>query len=487
MNHSKRPLSGSAALFGKRLLRAVPLIALVILLTFLLERSGWLRSFEAAALDTFILLREPLEDKNVVIVGITDDDYKEYFGERSPLDPNRLKDIIDSIAKGHPAVIGVDLDTSAEIFRQLQPSPPPPVVVWARNGKRVTGDGAGGQGQRLDRSDAEQGKPLPRLLSLFKFEDERFQVSNVLGRGGSNVTSGVAIVPLDNDSAVRRYRRHFKTTESAMPVADSFSWAVVKEYGKSTGHIVKESAESEEGWALNFAVAPHSFKAINIHELRDRSDTPGWAGGRGPLKDKIVLLGGLYSTSRDQHYTPTGPRYGVELLAYAIESDLQGKTLKPPSKYLLWLGELLVGFGLILVHTRFKHRPRSLRYSIIAVPLLGLLASFLLFSSLALWALFLPVLLAVLIQQLHEDLQDYRKREVHKIFDEAAALGQDLKQVLATFRDEPPIASRRRSDGDAHSGNKPRPREGANETAVKPAHGGRKGQRALRRWRRMKK
>lgn len=462
LNSAWRILAGSGASLGKRLRRAAPLIVIFIVLTILLDTAGWLSGFGSAALDTFLLLKKPLEAEHVVLVSITKDDYKEYFGEKSPLDPARLKQIIDAVAKGHPAVIGVDLDTSSTIFRDLQPPSSSP-VVWARDAEMIATDGQGVK----QKSFAQIARGLlTRILPfLFKPEEQRFNVSNVLGRSSKEFPSGLALVPRDGDSTIRRYRRQFKTTEPDSPVMDSFSWAIVKEYRRRAGHKVEEAEEGEEDWVLNAAVDEYSFKPITtIKPLLDNlSDSEGWQGDRGPIKDKIVLIGGMYPTSRDQHYTLDGPKYGVELLAYAIESDLQGKNIRPPSKYWVWFSELLVGFALVLVHARFKERPKQLRYTLIAIPVLALLASFLIFSSLALWAIFLPVLLAVLIHQLSEDVKGYRKHKINELYGEMAGFGQDVKQMLTTVGESPAGISPS-PEGNAEPENSPGPNGGASQS-----------------------
>lgn len=452
---------------GARLRRAAPVIVVFVLLTSLLESGGWLRSFESAALDTFLLLRKPLDDKHVVIVGITEDDYEGRFGGKSPLDPVQLKEVIDAIAKGNPAVIGVDLDTSSDVFRGLQPPNPPPAVVWARGGERLMPGQQGGGAGVEDKSVAQVGKGLLQSLLPFIFgpDEERFGVSDVLGRGDNAITSGVALVPRDSDGAIRRYRRQFNTWEPDAPVMDAFSWAVIKEYCKSAGCTPKEVEEAEEGWVLNSAVNPHSFKPIPVDQLLDVSQGDGWRGERGPLRNKIVLLGGLYPASRDQHYTATGTRYGVELLAYAVESDLQGRSIRPPGRYVVWFGELLVGFALVVVHARFGARPKRLRYTIVAIPFLALLASLFVFSSLALWAVFLPTLLAVLFQQLHEDVHQYSNRKVSEIYNEAAGFGHDVKQVLVGIRGDRGDVTTRAGDG---GGEKEDANAAAKNTSAKP-------------------
>lgn len=117
----------------KRLLRAVPVLIGAFLLTFLLSRAGLFRQLETYTLDTQMRLQETPHDSDVAMVLINDDDYGKIFQGKSPLDPANLQKLINTIARGRPRVIGVDIDTAGPEFRALQHPPEWPPIVWARN------------------------------------------------------------------------------------------------------------------------------------------------------------------------------------------------------------------------------------------------------------------------------------------------------------------------------------------------------------------
>jgi len=97
---------------------------LIILFVNMLEHWGWLSGFENTALDSFLLAGSSRPSNKIFIVGITEDDYRDIFQGRSPLDVAKVQWILTLIQQGSPDVIGVDLDTSpSEYGKGKFPSP----------------------------------------------------------------------------------------------------------------------------------------------------------------------------------------------------------------------------------------------------------------------------------------------------------------------------------------------------------------------------
>ncbi|HEV8713783.1 MAG TPA: CHASE2 domain-containing protein [Candidatus Binatia bacterium] len=377
-------LEKESAPLWRHFLKAAPIIVFVSLLTFVLEHAGWLRCFETAALDTWLHLKAPLEARHVIIVGITEDDYRDLFRGRSPLDGEELQKILKGIAAGRPEVIGVDLDTS-EVKLKIEETERPP-IVWAREALLTEG--------KLE--------PLP-----------------VLGGKDSVPPSGIALLPQDSDGIIRRYQRVFHSGHS--PV-DSFPWAVVKAFchtpNREAGHSESEVEEAcrtlaeegegvEEPLVLNFSGDRYSFRRLSAADVVKVAASEGWQS-QGPLKGKIVLLGGRYRAARDEYITPVGPMAGVELMAQAIESELQGGGIRPANEFLMLLLEIGVGILLVVLY-HYCRLGTALLLSFTLFPVLALICSFLAFSSLGFWANFVPILTAVLIHQLYDHAKEYRR------------------------------------------------------------------------------
>src|SRR5271157_5741399 len=107
------------------------LIALVVIILFvsMLEHWGWLSGFENTALDSFLLAGRSRPSKDIYIVEITEDDYRDIFQGRSPLHVAEVCRILTLVQQGSPSVIGVDLDTSSSEYGEGNF----PESVWVRD------------------------------------------------------------------------------------------------------------------------------------------------------------------------------------------------------------------------------------------------------------------------------------------------------------------------------------------------------------------
>jgi CHASE2 domain-containing sensor protein len=391
--------------------RALVVVVAVSLLTLVLDHFGWLRSLETAALDRLLILKERVQAHDLVVVEIDDADYEQLFHETSPLDPETLRDVIDAIAKNQPRLIAVDLDTSARVFKGMKLSPDWPLVVWAR-GARAHGE-----------KDGAAGRP--------RGGEEVYVLDRIMGsdEAPAGLTSGIALMPEDSDSQIRHFERAFhvvpgNATAAESHAADSFHWAIVKAYcagqadDRRCERLFPPHAAHAEGEAghllLNLSIDPYVFDApvrastvlaeANAGEVSDISPT------FLALKDKIVLLGGKYESSRDFYETPLGTKYGVDLSAIAVETELSGTGLRHANHYALLALEVAAGLILALLTHLFPHGRKHL-LALAAIPVLALFGSLIAFSSFAMWANFVPVLFAAQIHFLYDKLAEARRLE----------------------------------------------------------------------------
>lgn len=223
---------------------------------------------------------------------------------------------------------------------------------------------------------------------------------------------------------MRRYRRRFRVAGGAEAM-DSFPWAVVKAYRDGRREAAGGPADPRKDFMLNFAVERETFKRISASTLLSLAGEPGFQEA-GPLVGKIVFLGGFYNAGRDEHLTPVGTDTGAQIMGQIIESELHGAT-PAPDKLLVGLTEAGAAVFLLLLTHVFRLETK-LRLSLVIIPLLALLSSYVVFSSFALWSYFMPVLIALLIQQLHQRLVGYR----NALFDWADQHARDLSDEVRT-------------------------------------------------------
>jgi CHASE2 domain-containing sensor protein len=402
---------------AKRLLRALPVIILVSIFTLFLDHYGWLRSFETDALDRFFVLREKVPAHDVVLVEIDDDDYRQLFHETSPLDPPTLTDVIDAIAKNQPKMIAVDIDTSATVFRTMKISSEWPPIVWARGAHQVG------------------------------TESNTVTLEGVLGSAEprADLPSGIAIMPLDIDSKIRHFQRQYlasnrTTAQASVLRVDSFHWAIFRKYCEVAKvddrckdlFLPQTDRESfDNDLILNLAIDPYAFDPrIRASQVLDQANT-GNAGGSSPvflsIKDKIVLLGGNYAAAADYHATASGIKSGTELTAIAVESELSKTGLRQANRFVLVIMEVVAGLALVLLNYFFPAGWKHL-LTLASIPVLALLGSWIAFASLALWANFIPTLVATQLHRLYDRLKDTKR-----LTKEVA----DLRATIQTYEHGP--------------------------------------------------
>lgn len=364
----------------RAIFRATPVIVGVAAATVFISWLGWLERFELAGLDAFNLLQSPRFPTHVLLVAITDDDYRDLFAETSPLDPERLHAVIAAVARGNPSLIAVDIDTSASVFRDFKVPPDWPPVVWGQDCEQV--------GDTIRPLGVLAGQPLRDIDS-----------------------SGIAALPQDSDGVIRRYLREFRTEAGPFP---ALPWEVVRVAARLgleafIAASQRQDGHSSQGLRLNFAGERYTFSPLSAQFVVQGSRAEEW-GVRGPLTGKVVILGGCYRAARDSHVTPVGRMLGLQLMAQAIETELGGG-IRAFNHVLELILDLLCGVALVVIHQRFRLF-WALVISLVAIPVLCLIGSLAAFSTMARWLNFAPVVLGVLIHQLYDHAREYARMHV---------------------------------------------------------------------------
>lgn len=353
----------------RRLLRAVPVLLLTLGLSVLLDRN---EEAEWTALDFQARLRGVPARSGVVVVRIDDADHDTIFGGVTPLDPAKVLRVVEGIARGRPAVIGVDLESGAAAYAAVPDRVAGVPVVWARNARCV----------------GSRGEPVAACAP----EDLRPGMAR--GKTGPASQTGMALLSPDGDGTLRRYRDSLRTAEGKQP---SFATAVLRAAGKP----LPEARER----LITYRLLP--VQPLTASWVLASQASPDYLGDRGVLRDKVVLLGAAHSATRDWHNTPLGLMAGVEVWAQVVDSELRGGGTVPPHP--LWVGVLqfAAAVGLVLL---FHLLPleRAAWAGVAAVPVGSVLCSLAAFGSPWFWMYFVPILVLLLVQQLYDVAKGYR-------------------------------------------------------------------------------
>jgi hypothetical protein len=324
-------------------------IRFLVTLLVLLPLSSWLAHlwvFEYAGIHSQEIFQKRISAiaaKSTHIVSIPLTDYQK-LSEGGCITPEWLDETIRKILKYRPAVLAIDLDTSASQFQKLRKNwLHDGRLVWARDAADVIHDG----------------EPDLELLP-------------VLGGSDSEPSHwGLALFPRSPDWTVRSYQRAFPVGTKYKP---SFYWEVVSTFCQSKPDVdgcagvnllVQEQAESKGKLGDTELSQPilHARYKFRITPVGDIFSSDDPVSDRNPMYDQIVLLGGFYSPG-DRHPTPWGTESGVEIVGSAIEAELdpQGVQMEELTKYVFkillalliaamhnWLKPICALFGTVFV------------------------------------------------------------------------------------------------------------------------------------------
>lgn len=393
---------------------AIVISAIVVLLE---QRWGVMVYLQSTSLDAYLtrsLGLPPKYAQNVLIVGITDSDYQGLlFQQKSPLNRIGVQKLIEAVAYQRPDVIGVDLDLSdspgfpdcvkSELKKKM---PHPPVIVWTE----LTEEPHPAGSQQITLKDTAQS-------SQAKYR-------------------GVAVFPQDLDGAVRRYWHmvSVSTKKNEKRLEPTLGFQVFRRW-VDIHPLKQEISEDAEPRIFNFAAEHYAFLEADAATVEDMSHSPP----SEKFAHKIVLIGGLFDAARDRYFTPVGEKFGVELIAHAIESEMtEGEVSEASWVWSILVLELPLSAGLLLLarnwHVRFP-----ISTSVVVVLAISLLISWFVLHTWAYWLSFMPVLIGVVVHEISDEIREGREaeRKLHRVNRQLQEVKEDncrLNEELAASR-----------------------------------------------------
>jgi hypothetical protein len=210
------------------------------------------------------------------------------------------------------------------------------------------------------------------------------------------VHTGLVSFTPDIKGTIRRYERALPTDSGSMP---SLACALAHAFGPRCGPVDAQAR------TIGFRRGLLVLTAADALRLAAR---PAFAAS-GPLRGRIVLVGGTYRAARDQYHTPLGMMPGLHILAQVVETELDGGGRRPASLvYLALLQLLLMLLAGFLYHG--LEPGRAFAASLALLPVLAFVGSWLLTGTIVGGiAYFVPLLVLVIISILYEKTVAYRE------------------------------------------------------------------------------
>jgi CHASE2 domain-containing sensor protein len=277
--------------------------------------------FEYAGLfakDSMMKWRPPRTATHCELVEITEQDRDGLFLGDEPLSAAGLTKIIGKILEQQPQVIAVDIDTSSAKYRAIPKE--------LANDRRIVWGRAGAV-------EEAQGRTVIRALAILGQRPDQ-----------EPPFSGLAFFPASQDWTVRSYWRCIDVSGGGR--LPSFVAAILQ---AQAGY---KSAVCEPGEIEVRAL----HDVYEFHPPISLQELSRYAPGQ-MFQGKIVLLGGSYAY-HDRHSTPFGVINGVELVATAVETEIDHKNEHTEREWVhltkKWSLKILLSLLVVLIHVRLR-------------------------------------------------------------------------------------------------------------------------------------
>lgn len=345
----------------------------------------------------------------VLVVSIDKQNLARYFS--GTINDADLARVIQRLLKYNPAVLAVDFDTSGSRFRPLR-ALSDPRLVWARGAVAEDVDG--------------QVRMLP---------------DPILGDALDPAANwGLALFPINRDWAVRTYQRSFRVGSRLQP---SFYWEIATEYCRSANGrsqeqcpqvVAADKTMQSGGTNASDLIVDVNHSRYDIHTIQlrdlmpeDKTHDNDPVPEQNVLSGKVVVLGGSY-TPQDKHATIFGVVDGENLIASAIESELNPQASKAVG-FLTGLG-INVFLTILISFYYYRYFPGwALLFSLATITLLFIFGP-ILCVMVSYRTSSVSFALGILIEQLTRGADSGTK--MHKLKEENRALAEEiegLKQV----------------------------------------------------------
>jgi CHASE2 domain-containing sensor protein len=420
-----------------------------------IEHLGWFEHLQAAIVDTFSRGLTHEVPKDILIVEITDENYEEFFGQQSPLNPNIVIQLIKSVEQLRPTVIGVDLDTrdgawAKADLRHLEHLMQH--IVWA---------GVPEEASTPEENPSGLGDLAPlRLLPVLG------------GHVDPNWPVGVVRFPTGPDGFVRAFRCSYPVETKSKPMPAFFH--LVAHQGRSDLGSPDLGEGDGENPYLKFSGDRYHFQKVQASEFieldpgsstkkdarlnQQRSGTNAQNDPRmnvqmkhipaelaSRIANRIVLIGGAYGMARDEYLTPLGKMAGVELLANAVETEMHGGVRALTWRILVPV-DILMGSLIVFIYFQLPGKlGAALLWSLLAIFAAPLLVGLISFYGMTAFLNFAPIMFGMLVHQMYEGTKETVKlhgevAEKERVIEKLKAALQEARQPSSNLQVSHPTA-----------------------------------------------
>jgi CHASE2 domain-containing sensor protein len=383
-----------------------PILLFLVSLSFVLNEVPWFHHFEYALLDSFVRGQNQVESQDITVVEINKTDHDPMFANcpGCPLIPAKVIILIKAVRRAGAEVIGVDIDTCDDPGSCDQNRSD---AGWASPNLKIEKD--------IDDHTIWAEVPFESQSSSC------LKLNLILGQRGAGCQVSGIVRFEQEDGIVRGQQAQYQVCGDTDSGSDfpSFHAAVVAKYRQTNAcaqdgglKFLRGLGPETERVYLNFKTKNlRREQASNFVQISFPTGLEEKPTDELPHLHGIVLIGGAYDAS-DNYLTPIGVRMpGVELLAEAVQTDLNGSII-PTEWWPLKIGELsldaLAGLFIMFLYSLWN-RPGAFVLSLFGMAVVLVSAGFVLYEV-KIWVNPIVVMAGMLAHQEYEAARRHEEK-----------------------------------------------------------------------------
>ena len=426
-------------------LRAILIGLAISVIVTALARIGYFKPYQNPLTNLLHFITQK-KAHQVVLLFITEDEYKRGFHGISPLSRARLAELVNLMVKLKAKVIALDIDISdpssedrklSDAIGRASAAGIPIVVVG--NLMAIEDKPYANEDSFFDLRPYKDERLHTTEDDFFLFEDMSpgFQWMDKVIYGGT-------LFRLDTDRVFRMAEgfymiknKDLKNKLSYLPVP-SFPVAVAAAYHGVSQEALMEALLNVHDNKITLSSTRDDHRDdIYIHIARGCRVTPNFIGNyeyfdrevnlKGLLeeyrsnkvesetifKDKVVIVGGTFD-KKDFYMTPVGRMAGMEILANITQSILSGSLITPTSFWKAFVTQVILGIAVALIFILFSRFWATIICLLALVPGVAI-ASLWSFSSSHYWFDFVPTVGGVMLYGQIIKAEQVLKKMRHKL------------------------------------------------------------------------
>jgi CHASE2 domain-containing sensor protein len=431
--------------YKRYFVRAVLIGLAISVIVTALARIGYFKPYQNPLTNLLHFITQK-KAHQIVLLFITEKEYKQGFHGISPLSRARLAELVNVMVKLKAKVIALDIDLSDPSSEDRKLSDAIGRASAAGIPTVVVGNLMAIEDKPHTNEDSN--------FDLHPYKDERlhmtedgFLLFEAMSPGSQwmdKVIYGGTLFRLDTDRVFRMgegfymiKNKDLKYKLSYLPVP-SFPVAVAAAYhGVSQEALMEALLNIHDKKVTLSSTRDDHREGIYIHLARGNRVIPNFIGNyeyfdrevnlRGLLeeyrsnqverqtifKDKIVIVGGAFD-KKDFYMTPVGRMAGMEILANITQSIISGSLLTPTSFWKAFVIQVALGIAVAFIFILFSRFWATLICLLALVPGVAI-ASLWSFSSSHYWFDFVPTIAGVMIYGQIIKAEQVLKKMGHKL------------------------------------------------------------------------